>query len=29
MIADALGMVAVAERARALVSGGEPVRSRA
>ena len=29
VIADALGMVAVAERARALVAGGEPVRSRA
>jgi hypothetical protein len=29
VIADALGMVAVAERARALVSGGGPVRSRA
>jgi DNA-binding SARP family transcriptional activator/tetratricopeptide (TPR) repeat protein len=29
VIADALGMVAVAERARALVTGGEPVRSRA
>jgi DNA-binding SARP family transcriptional activator/tetratricopeptide (TPR) repeat protein len=27
--ADALGMVALAERARALVAGGEPVRSRA
>jgi len=29
VIADALGMVAVGERARALVAGGEPVRSRA
>jgi ATP/maltotriose-dependent transcriptional regulator MalT len=29
VIADALGMVAVAERARALVAGGEAVRSRA
>ena len=29
VIADALGMVAVAERARALVAGGEPVRTRA
>ena len=29
VLADALGMVAVAERARALVAGGEPVRSRA
>ena len=29
VIADALGMVAVAERARALVAGGEPVRSQA
>jgi hypothetical protein len=29
VIADALGMVAVAERARLLVAGGEPVRSRA
>jgi tetratricopeptide (TPR) repeat protein len=29
VIADALGMVAVAARARALVAGGEPVRSRA
>jgi tetratricopeptide (TPR) repeat protein len=29
VLADALGMVAVAERARALVTGGEPVRSRA
>jgi len=29
VIADALGMVAVARRARALVAGGEPVRSRA
>ena len=28
-LADALGMVAVAERARALVTGGEPVRTRA
>ena len=27
VLADALGMVAVAERARALVAGGEPVRS--
>jgi tetratricopeptide (TPR) repeat protein len=27
--ADAIGMVALAERARALVAGGEPVRSRA
>jgi DNA-binding SARP family transcriptional activator/tetratricopeptide (TPR) repeat protein len=29
VIADALGMVTVAERARALVAGGEPVRSQA
>jgi ATP/maltotriose-dependent transcriptional regulator MalT len=29
VIADALGMVAVAERARALVAGAEPVRTRA
>ena len=29
VLADALGMVALAERARALVAGGEPVRSRA
>ena len=29
VIADALGMVAVAARARALVGGGEPVRSQA
>ena len=29
VIADALGMVAVAARARALVAGGEPVRVRA
>jgi hypothetical protein len=29
VIADALGMVAVADRARALVAGGEPVRTRA
>jgi DNA-binding SARP family transcriptional activator/tetratricopeptide (TPR) repeat protein len=29
VLADALGMVAVAERARALVTGGEPVRTRA
>ena len=29
VLADALGMVALAQRARALVAGGEPVRSRA
>ena len=29
VLADALGMVAVGERARALVTGGEPVRTRA
>ena len=27
VIADALGMVVLAERARALVAGGEPLRS--